>query len=362
MEDNNLTLPTNTARRIQREIFVDFGIYVAIVIIGIRLVLEIFQLINAKLSYFGYENLLEWVLYVTSLLFVIPFSKNPHYREPWQWQTGTVAVFLAWMELILIIRKLPRFGIYVVMFTHILATFMQFFIVFFLFLIGFAISFYMLLSNQAPFKEVENSLLKTAIMMIGEFEFDSIFNEDGVVVYYPHSAYIIFVIFVVVMSIIIMNLLVGLAVDDIKGVQEQAVLTRMAMQVELALTVESMLPEYFTKKNIMRLLEVKPNRVSNNCSKKCCAGGAGAVVSGMSSMDLVTALNPELDDIEKVMEEQERLKTQLSKVNTRTKELLAQNERMETMLQALLTHNNIDFTDVDHADDDNLDLGTVFNR
>jgi len=31
-------------------------------------------------------------------------------------------------------------------------------------------------------------------------------------------------------------------------------------------------------------------------------------------------------------------------------------------LQALLTHNNIDFTDVDHADDDNLDLGAVFNR
>jgi len=55
------------------------------------------------------------------------------------------------MELILIIRKLPRFGIYVVMFTHILATFMQFFIVFFLFLIGFAISFYMLLSNQVCF-------------------------------------------------------------------------------------------------------------------------------------------------------------------------------------------------------------------
>jgi len=38
------------------------------------------------------------------------------------------------------------------------------------------------------------------------------------------------------------------------------------------------------------------------------------------------------DDIEKVMEEQERLKTQLSKVNTRTKELAAQNERMQTMV------------------------------
>ena len=33
------------------------------------------------------------------------------------------------------------------------------------------------------------------------------------------------------MTILIMNLLVGLAVDDIKLVQEQAVLKRMAMQV-----------------------------------------------------------------------------------------------------------------------------------
>lgn len=70
------------------------------------------------------------------------------YLQPWQWETGAVAVFLAWMELILIIRKLPRFGIYVVMFTHILNTFVQFFVVFFLFLVGFAISFYMLLANH----------------------------------------------------------------------------------------------------------------------------------------------------------------------------------------------------------------------
>jgi len=46
-------------------------------------------------------------------------------------------------------------------------------------------------------------------MMIGEFEFDSIFNESGVKVFYPHAAYIIFICFVIVMSIIIMNLLVS---------------------------------------------------------------------------------------------------------------------------------------------------------
>ena len=47
-------------------------------------------------------------------------------------------------------------------------------------------------------------------------------------------SYLVFLIFVVIMTILIMNLLVGLAVDDIKLVQEQAVLKRMAMQVSLS--------------------------------------------------------------------------------------------------------------------------------
>jgi hypothetical protein len=40
-----------------------------------------------------------------------------------------------------------------------------------------------------------------------------------------------FVAFMIIMSIIIVNLLIGLAVDDIKAVQEQAILKRLAMQV-----------------------------------------------------------------------------------------------------------------------------------
>ncbi|XP_067947890.1 transient receptor potential cation channel subfamily A member 1 homolog isoform X2 [Watersipora subatra] len=353
---------THTAvETVSRTIFVDIGFWVSIAVIAVKLVSEVLQLINAKLSYFGYENLLEWILYVTSLLFVIPFKDSCyHVREQWQYETGTVAVFLAWMELILIIRKLPRFGIYVVMFTHILSTFMQFFIVFFLFLVGFAISFNMLLSNQPPFSTVGNSLLKTAIMMIGEFEFDTIFNDDVNATFYPVASYIIFIIFAIVMSILIMNLLVGLAVDDIKGVQEQAVLTRYAMQVELALTVESMLPEFIIKKRILKCLKIKPNKTQHACIKTCCPGGAGAVLSGMDTENLAAALNPELDDIEKVMEVQEKMKAQISKLNIRSKELRAQNAKMESMMQALLNHHNIDFTDVDQEQEVDIDIGNVF--
>ena len=62
---------------------------------------------------------------------------------------------------------------------------------------------------QKPFSSVENSLIKTAVMMIGEFEFDNIFNDDTSHVFYAPAAYIIFVMFFIVMTIIIMNLLVS---------------------------------------------------------------------------------------------------------------------------------------------------------
>ena len=52
------------------------------------------------------------------------------------------------------------------------------------------------------------------------------------------------VAFLVIMSILIMNLLVGLAVDDIKGVQDQAMLEKLAMQTKVSVERESVKIRY----------------------------------------------------------------------------------------------------------------------
>ncbi len=85
--------------------------------------------------------------------------------------------------------------------------------------------------------------------MIGEFEFEGIFYSDSGADYltYPGMTYAFFVGFLIIMSIIIVNLLVGLAVDDIKAVQDQAEIKRLAMQVEQVLDVERLLPMYLLK-------------------------------------------------------------------------------------------------------------------
>lgn len=62
---------------------------------------------------------------------------------------------------------------------------------------------------QAPFVHIGKSLVKTSVMLIGEFEFTDIFHDDYLKPQFEYMTYIMFVIFLVFGSIIIMNLLVS---------------------------------------------------------------------------------------------------------------------------------------------------------
>ena len=57
-------------------------------------------------------------------------------------------MFFSWIVLLLFIQKIPRLGIFVVMFTDVMWTFAQFFSVFIFFIFGFAFSFSILMGNQ----------------------------------------------------------------------------------------------------------------------------------------------------------------------------------------------------------------------
>ena len=80
--------------------------------------------------------------------------------------------------------------------------------------------------------------------MIGEFEFEGIFTEhddpdanekenkeNALMIPFPECSTVLFIVFVFVLSIIIMNLMVGLAVDDIKEIQDTAELQKLSMHV-----------------------------------------------------------------------------------------------------------------------------------
>ncbi|RUS77619.1 hypothetical protein EGW08_014619 [Elysia chlorotica] len=332
--------------------FAKAGTYVIIALAGLNLFKEMIQLYQAKLNYLGWTNLIEWIVYVTALLLVISFNecqRTTGYRYEWQWHLGAIAVFLAWIDLVLFIQKFPRFGIYVVMFTDILFTFSQFFVVFFLFVIAFAVSFYALFQNQNPFDTVPKSFIKTSVMMIGEFEFDTIFNDSTNDVKYPTASYIIFVIFLVIMSILLMNLLVGLAVDDIKAVQEQAALKRMAMQVELALDVERIIPDFLRRRAFCRRKTIRPNRLFANPIQRMFTN------SYLSPSALQKALNPDKDEVEKVKESQDKIVTQVKKLKASMQDIREHNQKLESLLKAIVHAQGIDWQEEDFQADEEME-------
>ena len=117
-----------------------------IITVCIRLILELSQMVKIQYRYFlKYENYIELLAYISSIIFVSHFGTNCWCPTNWQWQLGAIGVFLSWINLILFLKRVPLLGIYVLMFNAILHTFLKFALIAFLFIVAFCISFYMIL-------------------------------------------------------------------------------------------------------------------------------------------------------------------------------------------------------------------------
>ena len=69
-------------------------------------------------------------------------------------------------------------------------------------------------------------MMKTAVMMIGEFEYNAIFfdhMDDGPNLPYKPLSLVFFIAFMIIMPIIIMNLLVRLTLLDTRGLENHIV-------------------------------------------------------------------------------------------------------------------------------------------
>nr|XP_054752851.1 transient receptor potential cation channel subfamily A member 1 homolog [Lytechinus pictus] len=255
--------------------FDQFGPAVIVALSALNLFREIVQMVLQRLAYFkNMDNYLELFLYIAAILFALPFSEveyveSGHIKKDWQWQCGAVAGFFGWINLLLFIRGNSKLGIYVIMFIDIICTFLKFAIILVLFIMAFGLAFYALLMNQNPFNRLGYSLAKTFVMMIGELDYASIFfaqdylgtqntRADGDDTYFLNAiffkglTYVFFCTFLVVMAILMMNMLVGLAVDDIQAIQKKANLHRLKLQVESVMGVQTNFPFWVWRSSIIR--------------------------------------------------------------------------------------------------------------
>ncbi|XP_022210828.2 transient receptor potential channel pyrexia [Drosophila obscura] len=236
--------------------------YFVIVLNFILLGKELFQMAHGLHGYAKYwENWLQWSIVFGVFLCVSPeILRTGDLRAVpmWQHHVAAVVILLVWLELMMLVGRFPIFGIYIQMFTKVAVNFGKFMLAYICLFVAFGLSFAVLFNDYPAFENITWSFLKTITMMSGELEFEDIFYGDYAVKF-PVTAHIIFLAFVLLVTVILTNLMVGLAVSDIQGLQVSASLDRQVRQAELVSRLESL---FFS-----RLLRNAPAHLIQLCKR-----------------------------------------------------------------------------------------------
>lgn len=211
-------------------------------------IFEIFRKLYGIIGYSSFkhyvtqvENIIEWFV-ITSVFVISYIYTNRTYT--WQNHIGAFAVLLGWTNLMLMIGQLPVFDVYVAMYTKVQGEFAKLFMAYSCMLIGFTISFCVIFPSSSSFANPFMGFITVLVMMIGEQDLSLLINDpDGKDPPFllEISAQITFVLFLIFVTIILMNLLVGIAVHDIQGLKKTAGLSKLVRQTKLISYIESAL-------------------------------------------------------------------------------------------------------------------------
>jgi hypothetical protein len=162
---------------------------------------------------------------------------------------SSVFILSSWAELFLLIGRHPCLATKVEMFMIVLWNFILFFVMYCIAIIAFALSFYSLFHYSGSaiesgeggdaddnfFRNPGMSILKTIVMMTGEFDTASIPFESSF-----GTSHFAFVLFIFLIPIVLYNLLIGLAVSDIQAIKNDAEVVGYIARLKLLLYIETM--------------------------------------------------------------------------------------------------------------------------
>jgi len=210
---------------------------------------ELLQLVLSPKVYFtNYENLLD-----ISLIF---FSSHILFSSEWQESFVVITIILSWTELILLTGRFPELSSNIEMLKTVSLNYFWFLLSYFFLLIAFAFSFYSLLHKNATnsstkyngtedqyfFMNLYMSVMKTFVMMMGEFQAESLASEMA----NSPICFCLFAVFVFIIAMVLLNLLTGLAVSDTQKIKSNAEELSLVSRIRLIYEIECTLLQWYT--------------------------------------------------------------------------------------------------------------------
>ncbi|XP_076287517.1 transient receptor potential cation channel subfamily A member 1 [Lasioglossum baleicum] len=164
-------------------------------------------------------------------------------RSEWRLHSLSLAILLGWIQMMLIIGRLPICGYYALMFSTVLRNILKVLGAFIFLIVGFALSFTVVFHRGDQFQDSWNAFVKTLVMMTGEFEYDDLFNVTMKGASSPllFTGKAVFLAFIMLVSITLMNLMIGLAVNDIQDLERQGHIGQLLKQAEFVSHLEGLI-------------------------------------------------------------------------------------------------------------------------
>ena len=198
---------------------------------------SLFILIDDVMIFSEFENWLEWTVYILATLGMI-FQRN-YVLLKW---VSAFGVPLAYLEFIFLLGRYPMLGgsislIYYTITRHLLKTLLSLLIL----ICGFAFGFFIIHHESGRNDNFENpakSIFKTLAMVVGEFEFDDLYDahEDQ---YALAFTMMLLTALIILGTLVLINLLIGIIVSDLAQLRQSGHVQELVNKVQHIVQIET---------------------------------------------------------------------------------------------------------------------------
>ena len=128
--------------------------------------------------------------------------------------TGLTLLYCSW-QFMRGLTVFPRVGKNMYIASEVTRTILDFFLSYLVVLLAFTLTFHILLLDTEIFSNIGDSFIKVITMLLGEFEFEDLIQSGQV----SWLTKLVFLLFVLLMSIVLINLVIGLAISDVASLR-----------------------------------------------------------------------------------------------------------------------------------------------
>ena len=203
------------------------------------------------------RNFYRWLISSAEICTII-FTAVFIIMYPTPWLAAVAALLCAWFTLHLFSRYFDVFGLYTIMFYDLLYSIVKAILVCLYYIIGFGLIMYIIIGDKLLYAKLWMAIYTTFYSVIGGFDIGLLADKaaDGSL-QYPTASYIIVLIMTVVLSVALLNLLIGISVGSIDIIQKNALLYQAKLKIQLFLELDPNIPISWKSKIVPTYYTVK---------------------------------------------------------------------------------------------------------